>query len=291
MIELQVQKKLRSAAGEMTLDLQLELEPGKLIALYGKSGAGKTSLLRILAGLLAPEEGRIVVGGTTWLDTAKGISLPPQKRKVGLVFQDYALFPNMSVKENLLFALEKGQDRKIVADLIEIVELGALQDRKPDTLSGGQRQRVALARALVQRPQLLLLDEPLSALDHEMRVKLQQHILQVHREFGLSTLLISHDIAEILKMADHLLEIDHGRIVRQGTPAEVFAYQELSGKFQFTGEIVGLDKQDFLVILAILVGSELVKVVVDEEEAKELSLGNKVVVASKAFNPVIRKIG
>jgi molybdate transport system ATP-binding protein len=274
----------------MLLKVDLNIETGKFITLYGESGAGKTSLFRIFAGLLTPDEGRINVGSTPWLDTSKNINLPPQKRKIGFLFQDYALFPNMTVKENLFFALQRNQDKKIVKELIEIIELGELQNRKPDTISGGQKQRVALARALVQKPSILLLDEPLAALDHTMRIKLQQYILQIHREYQLTTILVSHDIAEILKMSDSMLVLENGEIVRKGTPAEIFTHKEVSGKFQFTGEIVELKKQDFMLIITILIGNDLVKVVADETEARILNIGDKVMVASKAFNPIIRKI-
>ena len=290
MIALNIQKSLRSAAGEMLLAVEFNLARKSLATLYGKSGAGKTSLLRILAGLLPPDEGRIIVNGATWLDKPNHIDLPPQKRKVGLVFQDYALFPNMTVRENLLFALEKGGNKKVVAELIEIVELGELQHRKPGTLSGGQQQRVALARALVQKPELLLLDEPLSALDAEMRIKLQEHILQVHREYELTTILVSHDTAEILKMSDQMMVLEDGKISRRGSPAEVLTHKEISGKFQFTGEVVALEQQDFILIVTILIGKDLVKVVADEKEGKNLRLGDKVLVASKAFNPIIQRI-
>lgn len=290
MISLSINKKLRSAAGEMLLELQLELEEKQLITIYGPSGAGKTSLLRIMAGLLTPDKGKIIFDTDTWLDTDRSICIPPQKRNVGLVFQDYALFPHMTVNENLLFALEKGDDKKIVQELIDIMELGGLQDRKPDMLSGGQRQRTALARALVQKPKLLLLDEPLAALDHEMRVKLQGYILKVHREYQLTTILVSHDIAEILKMSDQILMIADGKITTQGSPEEVFTHKEMSGKFQFTGEVMAMNKQDFIFIVTILIGKDLVKVIVEEDEAKQLMIGDKVLVAAKAFNPVIRKI-
>jgi len=290
MIKLSFRKKLWSSSGDMILDIDLSLFPGTFTTLYGQSGAGKTSLFRIFSGLFAPEEGHILVDGVKWLDTAKGINLPPQKRKIGFLFQDYALFPNMTVKENLLFALNKKQNKKTVADLIEIIELGGLQHRLPDTLSGGQKQRVALARALVQKPEILLLDEPLSALDYTMRLKLQHYVLQVHREYKLTTLMVSHDVAEILKMSDRMLVLENGKIVRQSTPVEIFTHKEVSGKFQFSGEIVGMQKQDFIFIITILIGNELVKVVADEAEANNFNIGDKVLVASKAFNPIIKKI-
>ncbi|MGI9543034.1 MAG: sulfate/molybdate ABC transporter ATP-binding protein [Cyclobacteriaceae bacterium] len=290
MISLSLHKKLRSAAGEMLLEVELKLEEKKMVTIYGASGAGKTSLLRILAGLLKPDKGQIVVDGTTWLDTDKSICVTPQKRNVGLVFQDYALFPHMTVNDNLSFALDKGGDKKIIKELMEIMELGGLKDHKPDMLSGGQKQRTALARALVQKPKLLLLDEPLAALDHNMRVKLQGYILKVHREYKLTTILVSHDIAEILKMSDQILMMEHGKIINQGSPEKVFTHSEMSGKFQFTGEVMAMDKQDFIFIVTILIGKDLVKVIVEEDEARRLMIGDKVLVAAKAFNPVIRKI-
>ena len=290
MIEISVSKTLWSSTGEMPLHVDLAIEKGSFLTIYGKSGAGKTSLLRILTGLLTPEEGRIVVHGLTWLDSAQGINRPPQKRKVGFVFQDYALFPNMTVEENLLFALEKRKNRKTVQDLIEIMELGELRKRRPQSLSGGQKQRTALARALVQSPQLLLLDEPLSALDAGMRAKLQQLLLQVHREYELTTILVSHDVPEILKISNEVILLEDGRATKRGTPIDFFAHKEVSGKFQFTGEVVGIEKQDFIFIVTLLIGQEIVRVVAEESEVNELRPGDRVLVASKAFNPIIRKI-
>ncbi|NER12860.1 ATP-binding cassette domain-containing protein [Leptobacterium flavescens] len=289
MIEVSLHKKLMSANGEMKLNTGFKLEKGEFVTLYGKSGAGKTSVLRMLAGLLLPDEGRIAMNGTLWLDTNNGINLPPQKRNIGFVFQDYALFPNMTVKENLLFALGK-KDKSVVDELIELVELGNLENRKPQTLSGGQQQRVALARALVQRPQLLMLDEPLSALDTEMRISLQDYILRLHREYELTTILVSHDVSEILKMSDRMLILEEGNIVKDGKPDKILLSKDVSGKFQFSGEVIGIQKQDFIFIISILIGKDLVKVVADEDEVKKLQIGDKVLVASKAFNPIIRKL-
>ena len=274
----------------MILDVKLNIAKEKLVTLYGKSGAGKTSFLKIIAGLLNPDRGFIKVDDNIWLDTDKDLNLRPQKRNIGFVFQEYALFPNMTVKENLIFAMAKDQNKKIIQELIEIVDLGDLQNRKPNTLSGGQKQRVALARALVQKPQILMLDEPLSALDQEMRNKLQQYILEVHKEYKLTTILISHDISEIIKMSDYLIEIDHGKIIDQGLPMEIFTNNKINAKFQFTGEVINMVKQDFIFIITVLIGKDLVKVVADDNEAKRINIGDKVLIASKAFNPIIHKI-
>jgi len=290
MIEISLHKKLKSSSGDMILDVKLNIAKEKLVTLYGKSGAGKTSFLKIIAGLLNPDRGFIKVDDNIWLDTDKDLNLRPQKRNIGFVFQEYALFPNMTVKENLIFAMAKDQNKKIIQELIEIVDLGDLQNRKPNTLSGGQKQRVALARALVQKPQILMLDEPLSALDQEMRNKLQQYILEVHKEYKLTTILISHDISEIIKMSDYLIEIDHGKIIDQGLPMEIFTNNKVNAKFQFTGEVINMVKQDFIFIITVLIGKDLVKVVADDNEAKRIKIGDKVLIASKAFNPIIHKI-
>lgn len=290
MIEISLQKKLDSSGGSMLLDVDINLRTGQLITLYGKSGAGKTSLFMMLSGLLAPDKGRVSVDNDIWTDTDKRINVIPQKRDIGFVFQEYALFPNMTVRENLEFALKRGESKKILDQLIEIVDLGELKDRKPTTLSGGQKQRVALARALVQRPKILLLDEPLSALDSEMRQKLQQYVLQVHQEFNLTTFLISHDVSEIVRLSDYLVEMEQGKIIRHGLPTEMFTKDRLNSKFQFTGEIIKMVAQDFIVIITVLIGKDLVKVVANDQEAEQLRIGDKVWVASKAFNPVIHKI-
>ncbi len=290
MIELDIDKKLHAADGEMNLGLHFSIEKGKLITLYGESGAGKTSTLRLLSGLMKPDKGKIIVKGKTWFDSDKKINLPPQKRKIGYVFQDYALFPNMTVYKNLEFTLGKGQDKKKVSDLIEIMELGELQYRKPETLSGGQKQRVALARALVEQPEILLLDEPLAALDIKIRLKLQDYILKVHREFNLTTLLISHDIGEINKLSDHVIFLEKGKVVRQGNPDDLFINRNISGKFKFTGEILKIEKQEIVNIATVLIQSSVVKVIVQDSEIQQLRVGDKVIVATKAFNPILYKV-
>lgn len=290
MIKIALQKILTAANGEMKLDIDIAIEQGKLVTIYGDSGAGKTSILRMIAGLLEAESGFISVNKKTWLDTNKGISLKPQQRKIGFVFQDYALFPNMTVKENLLFALEKKQDQQIVEDLIKMVELGDLQNRYPDKLSGGQKQRVALARAMVRKPEILMLDEPLSALDAKMRSKLQDYILKVHKQFNLTTLLISHEISEVIKMSDEIFILENGIITKSGKPVDVFTNKQVSGKFQFLGEIVQIKKEDIIYVVTILIGTNFVKIVAEETEIKTMKVGDKVMVASKAFNPLLRKI-
>ncbi len=290
-INFSLEKKLSAPGGVMPLEVECTLKAGELITLYGESGAGKTSILRMLAGLMKPDAGRIEVSGEVWYDREKNIFFRPQDRGIGYVFQDYALFPNMTVRENLEYALVPGQNKSIVEELIEISALGDLQHRKPETLSGGQKQRVALTRALVRKPKLLLLDEPLSAIDHQMRLRLQDYILKVHEQYHLTTILVSHDVSEIFKMSDEILFIKNGKIFQRGTPLELFSKKHLRGKFQFIGEVIEISKEDVVYLISILVGNQLIKVVVDKEIAKDLRPYDKVLVASKAFNPMIQKIG
>lgn len=212
MIELNVQKRLAAASGQLDLDVQMEIPDGAIVTLYGKSGAGKTSILRMIAGLLDPDTGTIKVGNKVWYDQQQKINRSPQERQVGFLFQDYGLFPNMSVYENLKFALPKDESKKWIDELIEMIQIGDLKSRRPATLSGGQKQRVALARALVQRPRILMLDEPLAALDQEIRTKLQNDLLAIHNEYRFTILLISHDIGEILKLSDQIFLLKNGKI-------------------------------------------------------------------------------
>jgi molybdate transport system ATP-binding protein len=290
MIHCSIYKTLQTAQGTINLDIFFEIEQGKLVTLFGPSGSGKTTILRILAGLASPQKGRIFSNTETWFDTKKHINLSPQKRKVGFVFQEYALFPNMTVKENLQYALEKGETNTIVQELMHVMDLEQLQNRKPDTLSGGQKQRVALARALVRKPQLLLLDEPLSALDSEMRLKLQDHILKLHKEFSLTTILVSHDFSEIFKMSDTIMMLKNGKISSKGIPSEILFDQQISGDFQLIGEVINIEQENFVYVISLSVGNNIIKINSATDEAMEFNVGDKVLISLKALNPLIKKI-
>lgn len=285
MIELDIKKKLQGAGGEFVLDVKLHIEQGEFITLFGESGAGKTTLLRCIAGLSDPGEGSIRVNSETWFD--KQTKLPVQQRRVGYMFQDYALFPNMSVRGNVEFALRKEASRQRVDQLIELMALGELQHRKPGSLSGGQRQRVALARALAAEPQLLLLDEPFSALDHETRLRLQDEVLRLHRQFGITTVMVSHDVSEVYRLSKRVLIIEQGCIVSAGSPAEVFGAGQSSGKFSFAGEVLAIESADVVFAVTLLVGNQVVRVIATADEAKNLKPGDRVMLMSKAFNPVL----
>lgn len=223
MIALNIHKKLHGADRVFDLNVQTRIQKGEIVSLYGPSGAGKSCLLRIVAGLLAPDGGEISVDGEVWYSKAEKINLRPQSRNIGMVFQDYSLFPNMSVRVNMEYALNKGQSSLVVDEMLEMTELENLQHKMPATLSGGQKQRVALARALIRKPKLLLLDEPLSALDSAMRVKLQEYIFQFHHNMGLTTLLVSHDFNEVVQLSKRVLLIEEGKVKKDGPPMEVLA--------------------------------------------------------------------
>jgi molybdate transport system ATP-binding protein len=286
MIDVSIKKQLHAAKGHFELDVDLHIDQGNFVSIYGKSGAGKTSLLKLLSGLMQPESGQIKVKDQIWFDSKKKINLQPQKRNIGFVFQDYALFPNMTVRDNLVYASNRANP-KMIDELIEVSGLGELAQRKPELLSGGQKQRVAVARALAQKPEILILDEPLSALDQEMRHELQEYILLLHKKFELTTIMISHDIGEIVKMSDLLVVIEKGTIKESGSPKTLFFRSNVSGKFQLTGEVLQIEKQNFLTIFTVLAGQEIVKVVGEEADSARFHIGDTVLIAAMAFSPLM----
>jgi molybdate transport system ATP-binding protein len=196
----------------------------------------------------------------------------------------------MSVRENLLFAAENSEQKSFVDALIDMVELSQLSHRRPDALSGGQKQRVALARALVRHPKILLLDEPLSALDPSMRQKLQDELFLIHQRLGVTTLLVSHDIAETVKLSDRLAQVELGHIKRLCSPMEFFSPQSLSGKLQLIGEVLKIEEDFPVVIVTLLVGSSVVRTVLSSVEASELRIGSHAIISTKAFNPILLPI-
>lgn len=290
MIEIDIIKPLYTADGIIDLKVNKQINRGDFLTLFGKSGSGKTTLLRILAGLETPKSGKIVVDKEIWFDSSKKINLPPQKRNVGFVFQDYALFPNMSVRRNLEFALKKKNEIKKVDEILKIMEIENLSNMKPELLSGGQKQRVALARTLMTNPKMLLLDEPLSALDTTMRLKLQDELSLIHQKFNITSILVSHDISEVFKLSNRVFKINLGEIQQDGTPNEVFSNQNISGKFKIIGEVLSIKKSDILYIVEVLTNNEIVKVTAVEDEIKDLKIGDKLLLSSKAFNPILMKI-
>ena len=221
MLKIDIQRAMLSAEGKTNLEINTEIQDKELLCLFGHSGAGKTTLLRLLAGLTKPDKGRIVFNETVWFDSEKKINLPPQERNVGYMFQDYALFPNMTVEKNISFG-QKEKNNEEVNKLMDLFELQLLRNQHPAKLSGCQKQRVALARALAAKPNVLLLDEPLSALDWDMRMELQDEIIKAHLLLNTITLLVSHDVLEVKKLASTVILLKNGTVINKGKPVDVF---------------------------------------------------------------------
>ncbi|QDC00714.1 ABC transporter ATP-binding protein [Mesorhizobium sp. 8] len=216
-------------------DVSLDIAPGEFLTLLGPSGSGKTTLLNVLAGFVRPDSGSITIDGTEFL------TLPPHKRNLGMVFQNYALFPHMSVGRNVGYPLRlRGvpatEIERRVRDALDLVQMAHLADRSVDALSGGQRQRVALARAIVFEPSILLMDEPLSALDKKLREHMQLELKRLHNRLGTTTVYVTHDQREALTLSDRIAVVNGGRIAQLGTPDEI--YDRPRNKFvaDFIGE-------------------------------------------------------
>lgn len=289
-IYIDIEKQMLTANGQVNLSVKTAIQAGELVALFGESGAGKTTLLRILAGLVTPDRGQIKVGDRIWFDAENRINLPPQARNISLMFQDYALFPNMTVEQNIRFA-QPLKNLVKVDELLELFGLSEFRKKKPNGLSGGQKQRVALARALAREPQLLLLDEPLSALDAAMRATLQEEIEKAHRLSGITTLMVSHDLNEVFRLANRVFCIENGSISRSGKPEDVFSDNSISGKVQITGQIARIERQDTVNIVTVISGSnQIIKVIAFDSDLENLKIGDRVMVYSKAFNPIITRL-
>jgi ABC-type Fe3+/spermidine/putrescine transport system ATPase subunit len=236
MAEVRVEALSKSYGATPALDeVTLTFPDGGFFGLLGPSGSGKTTLLRAIAGFVAPDSGRVFIGDRPVE------RVPVEDRQIGMVFQSYALFPNMTVAENIAFGLEvrrvPGPERKArVAEVLDLVHLGDLATRKPHQLSGGQRQRVAMARAIVTRPRVLLLDEPLSALDKALRVEMQVELKRIQREIGITTIFVTHDQEEALVLSDQIGILRHGRLIRHGAPRDVYNNPQDAFTARFLGE-------------------------------------------------------
>jgi molybdate transport system ATP-binding protein len=285
LIDIHVKKLIHTSNGNELLDLRFTVPQNGFVTFFGKSGVGKTTLLRMIAGLTNPDFGYIKVNNEVWFDSEKKINLKTQQRSLGFVFQDYALFPNMTVKEHLLYA-QPTKETKYISELLEIFHLKGLCNRKPMKLSGGQQQRLAVARALARKPQILLLDEPLSALDNETRINLQHEILQAHEAISATTLLVSHDINEVVKLSDHVYVIENGKIAKEGSPEAVFNTEKLHAEFQIEAKILKIEHT----ILTISTNNNITTMEVSVEEAKNLKINDEILITVNAVNPTFSKL-
>jgi molybdate transport system ATP-binding protein len=210
----------------IALDVEFAVAPGEILALVGPSGSGKSTTLRAIAGLYAPSGGRVACHGSVWLDGEAGISVPPRERRAGMVFQSYALFPHLTAVENVIEALgdvPAERRRAEARTLLRRMHLDGLEDRRPAQLSGGQQQRVAVARALARRPDVLLLDEPFSAVDRVTRRRLRRELIELRRELSMPVILVTHDLDDVVRLADRMCVLNGGKILQTGTVEEVMA--------------------------------------------------------------------
>jgi molybdate transport system ATP-binding protein len=231
----------RARVGALDLDVAAAVAAGECLALAGPSGAGKTSVLRIVAGLLAPREGRVRCADETWLDTRAGIALAPEQRRCGYLFQEYALFEHLSAWRNVAYPLRgigRAEREARARALLDRFGLAERADAHPRELSGGERQRVALARALAREPGVLLLDEPLSALDARTRAAAARELARTLRDAAVPAILVTHDFQEAAELADRIAVMDHGRVVQEGAAAQLAAAPASSFVADFTGAVV-----------------------------------------------------
>jgi len=284
MLKIDIKKVLEGSSQKMNLEVCLEIKEHEFVAVSGESGAGKTSLLRVLAGL-ETAKGDISFSDNVWLENGK--SLAPQKREIGFVFQDYALFDNMSVEQNLLYV---NKDKALAQKLLSLTHLSELKNRSTTNLSGGQKQRVSLCRALMNKPRLLLMDEPFSALDPLMREQLQEDILVLHKEFGTTTLMVSHDPSEIYKLCNRVLVLKEGKLIEDGSVKEILLRTQGSQKFSLQGKVLDIISADIIFIAIVSIGQQIVEIVLDENEAKGFKVGESVSINTKAFSPTLMKL-
>jgi molybdate transport system ATP-binding protein len=258
-------------ATPIPLNVEFSCEPGEVLALFGASGSGKTTILRSIAGLYAPRRARVRIGGDTWIDTEAAVDVPAHRRRVGFVFQDYALFPHLTALGNVMTALghrPHGERRKRALELLELVHLGDRAGRWPSALSGGERQRVAVARALAREPRVLLLDEPFAAVDRSLRRSLQGEIDDIRRSFDVPIVLVTHDFEDVVRLATHLVLLREGRVVANGPLEALTSRPDLS----WLHDTVGL-------------GTVVDATVVRTHAARglaELDIGGSVLLASRA---------
>jgi len=287
-LSLHLEKRLCGSAGPFTLDTALTIPSGSAAALYGPSGAGKTTLLRIVAGLDTPDYGHIDFDGDIWFDSSRRINVPPHRRRIGFVFQEYGLFPAMTVEQNITYGMRENRNREWAFFLMEAFGLAAFRDSRPASLSGGQCQRTALARALAGKPSLLLLDEPLSAIDAAMRASLQEELNRLQDIFTVTTILVSHDLAEIFRLSNMVYHLKSGTIIESGPPAAVF--RAAGDRLQCTGTVLAVKPEGVIGILTIVIGGEISRIALPLEEAHHYTIGDHIAISIKAFTPTVTKL-
>lgn len=289
MIKVRLKKHLVTGHGPFELDVDFEVSRDEIVTLFGHSGAGKTTILRMIAGLTAPDEGFIEVDGEVWFDSVSGVHKPVQERQVGFVFQDYNLFPNMTVRENLQYAVKDKKDIHLIDSFLDMTRLVELGNHKPNMLSGGQKQRVALLRALLNKPKLFLLDEPFSALDLELRNKLQDEFVSLYQQFKIPVVFVSHDVGEVFKLSHRVFLMKDGEIVKSGPVSEVFGEEYAAGSLTVAGNIISVETDGSSCVAVIQIGKHITRIPVAGEGAKRFDDGDQVLVSAQICKPVCRR--
>lgn len=286
MLLFDIKKRLGGKEPIFHLKVEAELPAGSFTGIYGSSGAGKTTLLRILSGLERVDKGQIMFDGVTWADAERKIFLSPQKRSVGYLFQEYHLFPNMTVRENLAFAADEQTPDNKLEELLEITALVQQQGQYPASLSGGEQQRTALARALMRQPSLLLLDEPLTALDPAIRENLQEYIMEIHQRYELTTVMVSHQPEELALLCDQVMEMKTGKVVQKGTPDILFSGANTIDLVNTRARILSLAQTPNGMIAELLAGTHKLRLALDPVSHNRLNAGDFIVLKPGSFTIV-----
>ena len=278
MIHINISKQLQFSSGKKALEVNIHLPQNQITALWGESGAGKTTLLKMIAGLLKPDAGSIEINNAVWFDAKQKRDVPPQQRSIGFVFQDYALFPNMTVLQNLQFAANEKKDEAFIYHLLETTSMQAFLHAKPSRLSGGQQQRVALIRALVRKPKLLLLDEPLSALNTELRYQLHEALQQLQNELGFTAILVSHNKEEVCALSHHLIQLQEGKVIFEGTPQQAFSQSHSYNQLQFMAKVISVKTNDNATLIEIKIGNQIQALFISGDETQNVKAGDEIMI-------------
>ncbi len=260
------------------MEINIHLPQNKITTLWGESGAGKTTLLKMIAGLLKPDAGSIEINNAVWFDAKQKRDVQPQQRSIGFVFQDYALFPNMTVLQNLQFAAKPKTDDTFIHHLVEITSMQAFLHVKPSRLSGGQQQRVALIRALVRKPKLLLLDEPLSALNTELRYQLHEALQQLQNELGFTAILVSHNKEEVCALSHHLIQLQEGKVIFEGTPQQAFSQSHSYNQLQLMAKVISVKTNDNVTLIEIKIGNQIQALSISGDETQNVKAGDEIMI-------------
>ena len=278
MMKIQIYKEFFKSSNQFFIDVDFSMKKGSFNALYGGSGSGKTSILNVVSGIKYADKGKISISDIVWLDTENKINLPVNKRKIGVVFQNSVLFPHLSVYENILFSKDKNDSFDLMNELIELFSISDLLNYSTDILSGGQKQKVAIVRALIRNPDLLLLDEPFSAIDTEQRKQIQDSLLKAHQKLKFTALVISHDLEEVVRLSENIFMIENGKIVKEGSAFSLFENKDEQEFIKLSGIILSIERVEAVQKMKVLIGNEIHTI---EKEKTNHQIGDRVEIEAK----------